>query len=131
MYSTLRKLLFLRDPEQIHDSALKSLSICQTTAPGRALLRMMAGPIRERPVNVLGLTFRHRLGIAAGFDKDARIVLALQELGFAYVEIGTVTPRPQPGNPKPRIWRFPEAEALVNALGFPGDGMEVVGRRLH
>jgi dihydroorotate dehydrogenase len=79
----------------------------------------------------MGLTFVHPLGVAAGFDKNAIAVLALQELGFSHVEVGTVTPRPQEGNPKPRVWRFPEAEALVNALGFPGEGMKIVGERLR
>ncbi|MDD5089255.1 MAG: quinone-dependent dihydroorotate dehydrogenase [bacterium] len=130
MYSLFRKLLFLRDPESVHTSAVRSLSAAQSSAIGRATLRAIAGRIPEKPVELMGLRFRHRLGVAAGFDKDARCVLALQELGFAFVEVGTVTPRPQPGNPQPRLWRFPESEALVNALGFPGDGMEAVHARL-
>ena len=110
---------------------MTSFARLQATGAGRALLRGMAGTAPAQPVETMGLRFRHPLGVAAGFDKDARAVLALQELGFAFVEVGTVTPRPQPGNPKPRIWRFPEAKALVNALGFPGEGMERVGQRLR
>jgi dihydroorotate dehydrogenase len=130
VYQYLRSLLFLRDPEAVHESAMKSLSRIQSFAPGRALLRTMGGSAPSQPVDTLGLRFRHPLGIAAGFDKDARAVIALQELGFAFVEVGTVTPRPQAGNEKPRIWRFPEAQALVNALGFPGEGMLRLGERL-
>jgi len=111
--------------------ALRRMTMLQSSGMGRGILRAMAGQISEKPANVMGLRFRHPLGIAAGFDKDARVILALQELGFAFVEVGTVTPRPQTGNPKPRIWRFPEAEALVNALGFPGEGMQIIGERLR
>lgn len=114
----------------MHDSAMRFFSVLQCSAAGRAMLRGMGGPRHSAPVSAMGLRFAHPVGIAAGFDKDARAVLALQELGFAYVEVGTVTPRPQPGNPKPRIWRFPESKALVNALGFPGEGMTRVGERL-
>ncbi|MCX6601191.1 MAG: quinone-dependent dihydroorotate dehydrogenase [bacterium] len=130
LYSLLKKLLFLRDPEIAHESALRLLSGLQDSPAGSALLRALAGRVSTAPVQTMGLEFAHPLGIAAGFDKDARCVLALQELGFAFLEVGTVTPRPQPGNPRPRLWRFPEAEALVNALGFPGEGMEAVRVRL-
>ena len=91
----------------------------------------MGGAVPRVPQTVMGLHFSHPLGIAAGFDKNATTVLALQELGFSYVEVGTVTPRPQEGNPKPRVWRFPDSKALVNALGFPGEGMAAVSRRLR
>jgi dihydroorotate dehydrogenase len=130
LYSLLKKLLFLRDPEMAHESALRLLAALQDSTAGSALLRALAGRVPTAPVQTMGLEFAHPLGIAAGFDKDARCVLALQELGFAFVEVGTVTPRPQGGNPGPRLWRFPEAEALVNALGFPGEGMEAVRVRL-
>lgn len=130
-YEYFRKIAFLRDAESVHDTVLNRLEKMQRSAAGRRIIRMAAAGISSQPVNVLGQRFKHPLGIAAGFDKDARVVPALQELGFAFVEVGTVTPRPQPGNPKPRIWRFPEAEALVNALGFPGEGMEIVGQRLR
>jgi dihydroorotate dehydrogenase len=131
IYRFLRNFLFLRDPEAAHESVLRLFEHSQTSASGRALLHAMAGCSPVRPVHAMGLVFRHPVGIAAGFDKDARVVLALQELGFACVEVGTVTPRSQPGNLRPRIWRFPESEALVNALGFPGEGMLRVGERLR
>jgi dihydroorotate dehydrogenase len=129
-YSLLRPFLFLRDAEIAHESAVQLLSGLQDRPTGSALLRALAGRIPSAPVQTMGLEFAHPLGMAAGFDKDARCVIALQELGFAFVEVGTVTPRPQPGNARPRLWRFPEAEALVNALGFPGEGMEAVRVRL-
>ena len=131
MYDLIRKLLFLRDAERAHDSAVVLLERLQSNSSRRALLRLMAGTRPSVPRRAMGLAFAHPLGVAAGFDKDARVVLALQELGFSFVEIGTVTPRPQPGNPRPRMWRFPEAQALVNALGFPGEGMVCVGARLR
>lgn len=131
MYSLLRKIAFMQDAETAHHRARRVLERLQGNAPGRAALRTMAGSIPSSPVNVMGLRFRHPLGLAAGFDKDAQMLPALQELGFAFVEVGTVTPQPQAGNPRPRIWRFPEAEALVNALGFPGHGMAVIGARLR
>ncbi|MBU1937462.1 dihydroorotate dehydrogenase (quinone), partial [bacterium] len=76
------------------------------------------------------LTFPNPIGLAAGFDKDGRIVQAAENLGFGFVEVGTVTPKPQPGNPKPRLWRFPKEKALVNALGFPGIGAAAVAQNL-
>lgn len=130
IYAGLKKILFLRNPEAVHDSVLRMLSILQDTPAGAALLHLMAGRVHPQPVKAMGLHFQHPLGVAAGFDKDARCVLALQDLGFAFVEVGTVTPRPQSGNPQPRLWRFPEAHALVNSLGFPGEGMHAVGERL-
>jgi dihydroorotate dehydrogenase len=129
-YSLLRRLLFLRDPELAHESALRLLSGLQDSPAGSVLLPALAGRVHAQAVPAMGLEFAHPLGMAAGFDKDARSVLALQQLGFAFVEVGTVTPRPQPGNPRPRLWRFPEAGALVNALGFPGEGMHAVRVRL-
>jgi dihydroorotate dehydrogenase len=130
VYSLLRPLLFLRDPEVAHESALKFLERLQDMDIGRGWLRWLAGKHASQHVHAMGLSFAHPLGMAAGFDKDARVVLALQELGFAFVEIGTVTLRPQLGNARPRLWRFPEAHALVNALGFPSEGAEPVHARL-
>lgn len=130
MYSLLKPLLFKRDPERVHDVVLRRLERSSESPLSRALLRSLAGSCPSRPVSAMGLSFEHPLGLAAGFDKDARAIPALFALNFAFVEIGTVTPRPQPGNEKPRIWRFPESNALVNALGFPGEGMSAVKNRL-
>jgi len=130
MYVLLRPLLFLRDPEKAHESVISRLESLGKRPAGRALLRTIAGDCPPAPVRIMGLSFAHPVGLAAGFDKNGRAILGLQELGFSHVEVGTVTPRPQPGNPQPRLWRFPPSHALVNALGFPGEGMVAVRRRL-
>jgi dihydroorotate dehydrogenase len=131
IYSVLKRLLFLRDPERVHDQILARLATAGNSAAGRALLHSLAGASPSSPVHAMGLLFPHPIGLAAGFDKNAVAIPALQALNFSFLEIGTVTPRPQSGNPKPRVWRFPEANALVNALGFPGEGMNVVRERLE
>ncbi len=130
MYELLRPILFAGDPEKIHDRVLAGLEVFGDGPRGRSLISWFAGRVTPSPVQTMGLKFDHPLGLAAGFDKDARVLPALFALNFAYVEIGTVTPRPQTGNPKPRMWRFPEAQALVNAMGFPGEGMLSVKKRL-
>ncbi len=131
MYDFLRPLLFSGDPERVHDRMLNWLELAGESPRGRSLLSRIAGKSKVVPVRAMGISFNHPLGLAAGFDKDARALPALFALNFAFVEIGTVTPRAQNGNPKPRIWRFPEAHALVNALGFPGEGMLAVRKRLE
>jgi dihydroorotate dehydrogenase len=118
------------DPERSHDLALRLLEVLQSNPGGRALLRRLAGRVPERPVERWGLRFVHPVGAAAGLDKDARVVPALAALGFSHVEVGTVTPRPQPGNPRPRVFRLPADRALINRLGFPSRGVENVARRL-
>jgi dihydroorotate dehydrogenase len=118
----LRPLLFALDPETAHQFAL-------------ACLRF-TGPLCPRPttkttgVSAFGLTFRHRLGLAAGLDKNGVALPAWEALGFSFVEIGTVTAEAQPGNPRPRIFRYPKERALINRLGFNNDGAEVVANRL-
>ena len=119
------------EPERAHGLALKSLRAAQVTPGGLALLRCLSGPRDPRlEVRAFGLTFANPVGTAAGMDKDADAVAALLALGFGHVEVGTVTPRPQPGNARPRVWRLPEAAALLNALGFPSNGASAVARRL-
>lgn len=131
LYEFLRHNFLSGNPEAMHSMAINRLKQFQSSSAGRALLRIAGGTPRHFPIHAMGLEFRHPVGVAAGFDKDAETLLGLQELGFSYIEVGTVTPRPQPGNPKPRVWRFPEAKALVNALGFPGVGMNVIAERLR
>jgi len=127
LWRALRWLLFRFDPERIHRLALVAL---------RALgWRPIARRIRPRPaaslaVETLGLRFEHPLGLAAGFDKGEVIAPGLFALGFSHVEIGTLTPRPQPGNPKPRLFRLPEHGALVNRMGFNNDGADACAQRL-
>jgi len=118
----LRPLLFALDPEAAHRFALAFL---RTTGP---LLPKATDTIS--PVSAFGLSFRHRIGLAAGLDKNGVALSAWEALGFSFVEIGTVTAQAQPGNPRPRIFRYPEQNALINRLGFNNDGAEAVANRL-
>jgi dihydroorotate dehydrogenase len=126
----LLPLLSRTDPEWIHERTLGGLSALQRLAPGRALLRAVAGRVPDRPVTVMGLAFPNPLGVAAGLDKDCRALHAWGCLGFGHVEAGTLTPRPQAGNPRPRIFRLRQDRALVNRMGFPNGGVEAAAPRL-
>jgi dihydroorotate dehydrogenase len=119
LYSLARTALFHLDPEVAHDVALKSLS---ALGPGAALLG--AGADAREARSVMGIEFPNPVGVAAGLDKNGEYIDALAALGFGFIEIGTVTPRPQPGNPKPRMFRLVEHEALINRLGFNNQGVE-------
>src|ERR1700693_5306053 len=114
LYPIFRALLFTFDPETAHGVAFASLDIA--TALGVA--QRVAPHVAPSPVKVMGLSFPNRVGLAAGLDKNALHIDGLATLGFGFIECGTVTPRPQPGNPRPRIFRVPEAEAMINRLGF-------------
>ncbi len=120
LYSLARPFLFRMDPEVAHDLALASLKLIERT--GIAAVVADAGPARS--VKLMGLEFPNALGLAAGLDKNGEYIDALAAMGFGFIEIGTVTPRPQPGNPKPRMFRLPEAQALINRLGFNNHGVE-------
>lgn len=123
MYRLVRPLLFRLSPEHAQHVALSALQ-----ARG-----WLTGPLERAatsPVELLGLRFPNRIGLAAGFDKSARHVDALATLGFGFIEVGTVTPRPQPGNPPPTIFRLIEDEALINRMGFPNEGAAAAARRL-
>ena len=130
LYPLLRPLLFALDPERAHASSLLALRWMGAVPPLRALQRR-ALPRVDDPVKALGLGFPNRIGLAAGYDKDARSLLGLAALGFGHVEIGTVTPRPQPGNPRPRLFRLVEDRSVVNRLGFPSQGAVAVAARLR
>jgi dihydroorotate dehydrogenase len=123
-------LLTRLDPEAAHEHTLALLERVQGAAAGRALLRSVAGRVPRRPVEAFGLTFPNVLGVAAGFDKDARVARGLAALGFGHVEVGTLTPHPQPGNPKPRVFRLPADRALINRMGFPNGGVAAAVPRL-
>jgi dihydroorotate dehydrogenase len=124
-------LLARLEPERSHHLALRALRIGGALPAPVDPLRRFAAPCDERlRVERFGLTFANPLGVAAGFDKDALVACPLLRLGFGSVEVGTVTPKRQPGNPPPRLWRFPEQDALVNALGFPSEGAAAVRERL-
>lgn len=122
IYTLARPLLFLLPPETAHDLALKSL---QLTAP-----RNPAPIAAEGPVELMGLQFANRLGLAAGLDKNGDCIDGLGGLGFGFVELGTVTPRPQPGNAKPRLFRLPEAQAIINRMGFNNQGVDYLVDRV-
>ena len=119
LYSLARTALFKLDPEVAHAVALKSLS---ALGPGAALLG--AGADTRESRRIMGIDFPNPVGLAAGLDKNGEYIDALAALGFGFIEIGTVTPRPQPGNPKPRIFRLVEHEAIINRLGFNNQGLE-------
>ena len=119
-YSLLRPLLFAVDPESAHDIAFRALD----AAAAVGLARPASKHVPADPVTVMGLEFPNRVGLAAGLDKNGAHLDGLAALGFGFVEAGTVTPRPQPGNPKPRMFRLVESEALINRLGFNSDGVE-------
>lgn len=114
-----RPFLFGLDPEHAHDLTLAVLAAIQRT-PLVALIEQAR--VRD-PVTIAGLTFPNRIGLAAGLDKNGRCIDAFGAMGFGFVEVGTVTPLAQPGNPKPRIFRLPQAGALINRLGFNNDGL--------
>jgi len=120
LYPLLRPLLFALDPETAHDAAFAGLD----AAAACGVARLVAPRVRASPVDVMGLRFPNRVGLAAGLDKNAAHIDGLATFGFGFIECGTVTPRPQPGNPKPRMFRLPEAQALINRLGFNNDGVE-------
>ncbi len=119
------------DPERTHALTIRMLVLAQKTPVGRALLRRIAGPLPRRPVDAFGLRFPNELGVAAGFDKNAQAFAGLGYLGFGHVEVGTLTPRPQEGNPRPRIFRLPEDKALINRMGFPNRGVAEAQTRLR
>ena len=125
----VRPLLFSLDPETAHHLAIGTLgALSQWPLTLRMLERFQPPPA---PKSLFGLTFPNPIGVAAGFDKNGVAIPALAALGFGFVEIGTVTAKAQPGNPRPRIFRYPEEEALVNRLGFNNDGADVVAARLR
>lgn len=126
----LLPLLSRIDAETVHERTLAALSLAHNRWLGRLLLRGLAGRVPPQPVELFGLTFPNVLGMAAGFDKDVRVAAALAELGFGHVEVGTLTPRPQPGNPRPRLFRLPDEGALINRMGFPNEGAAAAVPRL-
>ena len=129
MYSLLRPLLFRLDSERAHALTLGLLRGAQRVPAALWILQRMYST-RAKPVTVFGLAFRNPVGLAAGYDKDALAIRALGALGFGHVEVGTVTPLSQAGNPKPRVFRLPEDEAVINRMGFPSRGSVYVRKRL-
>lgn len=132
VYKSLRPLIFMNDPEQAHHATIGLLRLGGGFAFGRAMIRSMFPLHQNGPeVKAFGLTFPNPLGMAAGYDKEGNAWRGLACLGFGHVEVGTVTLRPQPGNPKPRVFRLVEDEAVINRMGFPGSGAEAMLRYLN
>ena len=119
-YALARPFLFGLDPETAHELTMASLAGTQRTPLS---LAYFSAAVKD-PVALAGLKFPNRVGLAAGLDKNARCIDGLAAMGFGFVEVGTVTPKAQPGNPKPRMFRLPEANALINRLGFNNDGLD-------
>jgi dihydroorotate dehydrogenase len=127
LYSALKKVLFMLEPEQAHAVTLAGLRQLEQVG----LLSWVG--VKSTPadaVQLMGLQFPNRVGIAAGLDKNASCIDGLGALGVGFVEVGTVTPRPQSGNPKPRIFRLTQSQALINRMGFPNQGMEQIGKHI-
>ncbi|MDX2417158.1 MAG: quinone-dependent dihydroorotate dehydrogenase [Xanthomonadales bacterium] len=119
MYSLVRKALFIADPETAHGLALEGLRLGHGVGVTHLLCKT-----RSLPVTMMGLQFPNPVGMAAGMDKNGEYIDALGSLGFGFIEVGTVTPRPQPGNPKPRIFRIEKANGMINRLGFNNKGVD-------
>jgi dihydroorotate dehydrogenase len=120
LYSALRKFMFQLDAETAHDFAIKGLHMTGST-PFSAVYKQT---VADKPTKVMGITFPNPVGLSAGLDKNGECINAFGAMGFGFVEIGTVTPRPQPGNPKPRIFRLEDANAIINRMGFNNKGVE-------
>lgn len=141
MYKILRTILFFFPPETVHYFSMNALKLACTWGWSRKLVGWCCHPEEEIPATsnagahplereVFGLSFRNPVGLGAGFDKNALYLRELDVLGFGFVEIGTVTPLPQGGNEKPRLFRLPEDQALINRMGFNNDGVKAVAERL-
>ena len=126
LYGLVRKALFAVDPETAHELTLDALRLGHFAGVTRLLCRE-----KDQPVRVMGLDFPNPVGVAPGLDKNADCFEALGDLGFGFVEVGTVTPRPQPGNPKPRVFRLTEARGMINRLGFNNKGVDHLVRRVR
>lgn len=124
MYSIIRFLLFRMDAEKAHALALGLLNWLGN-------LKILPGKIEQRPLTVMGIEFPNRLGLAAGLDKNGDYLNGLSAIGFGFIEIGTVTPRPQPGNPLPRLFRLPRSEAIINRMGFNNKGVDHLLKQLQ
>lgn len=125
-YKLIRPLLFKLDPEATHNLALKTLKYLYPVSRVKRLLKVLP----QKPVKVFDLNFNNPIGLAAGYDKNGDCIDELFGLGFGFIEVGTVTPKPQDGNPKPRLFRIPAAQALINRMGFNGFGLDYLVTRL-
>lgn len=132
MYTLIRTILFNFSPEAVHHFSMKMLRlVCSTWLGKKLLTSLFTHKHPQLHTLFLGLPFRNPVGLAAGFDKNAEFLRELECLGFGFVETGTVTPKAQPGNDKPRVFRLPADKALINRMGFNNEGVEVVAERLR
>src|SRR5436853_3692930 len=122
LYSLVRPLIFAFDAERAHRLTIRALKAIPAGAPARRDPRLA--------IRVAGLDFPNPVGLAAGFDKDAEVFAQMLGFGFGFVEVGTLTPRPQAGNPRPRLFRLAEDRAVINRMGFNNCGLEAARRRL-
>ncbi len=127
LYSTIRHILFRLEPEKAQHVALDALACSRAVG----LTRWLAPLPPSAPRRVMGIDFPNPVGLSAGFDKNGAYIDLMSALGFGFIEIGTVTPRPQPGNPPPRVFRLPEHEAIINRLGFNNVGLEGLLRNVE
>lgn len=131
MYQLIKPLLFRYDPETVHHFVTENLKIANRIWGSKKLMEnLFAINAAALERQVFGLNFKNPVGLAAGFDKNAELVEELSSFGFGFIEVGTVTPLPQPGNEKPRMFRLPADEALINRMGFNNQGVDVVANRL-
>ena len=127
MYGLIRKLLFSLSEETSHELSIEAIA----RAERLGLSRLFAANVRSQPKKVMGIEFPNCVGLAAGLDKNGDCIDGLAALGFGFIEIGTVTPRPQPGNPLPRIFRLPERSAIINRMGFNNKGVDYLVNRVR
>jgi dihydroorotate dehydrogenase len=127
LYPLIRKFFFALDAETAHGIGMRGTEFLDATG----LACLLAKPVTPCPVEAMGLTFPNPVGLAAGLDKNGDHIDALARLGFGFIEIGTITPRPQPGNPRPRLFRIPEAQGIVNRMGFNNDGVDKLLENVH
>ncbi len=125
-YPLSRAALFCLKPETAHEFSLEMLGAAERLG----LLKMLTPALKEEPVTVAGIRFPNAVGLAAGLDKNGDCIDALARLGFGFIEIGTITPRPQAGNPKPRLFRIPERQAIINRMGFNNKGVDYLIERV-
>jgi len=130
LYPLSRKLLFRLDPEAAHGLSVRAMATVGAAAPLRAAVASAFKVDQVEPVEAFGLVFPNRVGLAAGYDKDGEAWRGLTALGFGHIEVGTVTPEPQPGNPRPRVFRLVDRRSVINRMGFPGRGAAYVADRI-
>ena len=126
-YQTLQDILFRLPTETSHYLSLHSIAVLQQLK----LTSLIAKAVTDDPVTLMGIEFPNRVGLAAGLDKDAKCIAGLDALGFGFIEVGTVTPKPQRGNPKPRLFRIPSRQAIINRMGFNNEGVDEMSKRIR